>query len=88
MIVKPLILSLLVTSGMLCADAVAVSVVRTPAIDSLQRYHDEVHTREVTYVFIPPFTEYVVPIKLPFTPDPEAFKTVLFPRSCVEIIMR
>ena len=54
---------------------------RTPAIESLQ-LHQDVRTREVTYVFTPPFTEFVVPIELPFTPDPDAFQSTLLSATC------
>jgi hypothetical protein len=54
---------------------------RSPATQSLQINHD-VRTVDETYVITPPFTEFVVPIALPFTPDPEAFQSMLFPPVC------
>jgi hypothetical protein len=74
----------LVYSFMVCAlgvPSVEASATSNLNIESVQLDWD-VRTWDETIVITPPFTEFVVPIELPFTPDPEAFKTVLFPPMC------
>lgn len=43
---------------------------------------DDVLRHDETYQITPPFTEYVVPVELPFTPEPGAFDGTLLPPAC------
>jgi hypothetical protein len=69
---------LCVVVGSASAAVAEASGFRSPASESLQPGWGE-RTVDETYVITPPFTEFVVPITLPFTPDPEAFQSVLYP---------
>lgn len=78
---KLLLQLFLLNSFALGATVVAASAGSKPAIRSSQ-VHQDVRTWEETIVITPPFTEFVVPIKLPFTPDPDAFQATLLPVTC------
>jgi len=71
----------LLNSFALGAVAVAASIGGKPVMQSSQ-VHQDVRTWDETIVITPPFTEFVVPIELPFTPHPDAFQATLLPVTC------
>jgi hypothetical protein len=78
---KPVFL-LSVLSSVVSGPTVVMAFAKcTPVSESLQLHQNE-SRRDESYAITPPFTDYVLPIKLPFTLDPDAFQSTLFSVMC------